>query len=206
MQLKIIDTNDMEQNIYIYFCEETRDGIIIDAGDSFGEICEIVARGNINVKAILLTHGHFDHIICVNELREHFNVPVYAHKDEKELLQSPDLNRACLRGLKTSATPDKFFNDNDIFKFAGTELKVIHTPGHTAGGVCYYDEKNAVLFSGDTLFCETIGRTDLPTSNHGALLKSIADKLFTLPEGVKVFPGHGEGTTIKHEKQNNKRI
>jgi glyoxylase-like metal-dependent hydrolase (beta-lactamase superfamily II) len=93
-----------------------------------------------------------------------------------------------------------------FFSFADVELKIIHTPGHTAGGVCYYDEKNAVIFTGDTLFKETIGRTDMPTGNHAALLAAIREKLFTLPENVTVFPGHEENTTIFHEKVYNTRM
>jgi glyoxylase-like metal-dependent hydrolase (beta-lactamase superfamily II) len=206
LQILVINDNPYGENIYLYYDENSREGVIIDPGDSFETIKKAIAEKNILVKAILLTHGHYDHTFCVNEIREFTNAPVYAHESEAELLKNSEYNRSAARGLEVSVVPDKFFSDGDVFSFADVELKIIHTPGHTAGGVCYYDEKNAVIFTGDTLFKETIGRTDMPTGNHAALLAAIREKLFTLPENVTVFPGHEENTTIFHEKVYNTRM
>ncbi|MCL1845805.1 MAG: MBL fold metallo-hydrolase [Defluviitaleaceae bacterium] len=204
MKLKIINDNPYGQNVFI--CYDGTDAVVIDPGDNLSAIKDFIADKNLRVKAILLTHGHYDHTICVNELREFTSAPVYAHADEAKLLQSADWNRSDYRGLNVSVTPDKFFEDGDIFEISdNARLKVIHTPGHTAGGVCYYNEDGGVIFTGDTLFRETIGRTDMPTGDHATLIKSVREKLFSLPGGVIAWPGHEESTTIEHEKQNNTR-
>ena len=207
MELLIIDDNPFGENIYIYYDKESGEGIIIDPGDSFDLIRNAIEENNIKVVAILLTHGHFDHVFRANEVRELTNAPIYSHESEVPLLQDTEFNRAGRRGLEVTVSPDKYLADGDIFSFAnGTELKVIHTPGHTAGGICFYDEKNAMIFTGDTLFRETVGRTDLPTGCTHTLLSSIREKLFTLPDNVTVFPGHDRKTTIEHEKKHNRIV
>jgi len=207
MELAIINDNPYGQNVYIYFCAETGEGVVIDPGECLGTIKKTIEEKKIKVSAILLTHGHFDHTIRTNELREFTNAPVYVHEEEKELLKNPEYNRSGYRGLDVSVIPDKFFKDGDVYTFSnGEELKVIHTPGHTAGGVCYYDEKAGIIFTGDTLFKETIGRTDMPTGDHATLLRSIKEKLFTLPENVTVYPGHEESSSICHEMKYNRAM
>ncbi|MCL1877468.1 MAG: MBL fold metallo-hydrolase [Defluviitaleaceae bacterium] len=204
MELKIIDDNRYGQNVYV--CFDGEDAVVIDPGDNFSAIKNFIAEKNLRLKAILLTHGHYDHTICVNELRDFTAAPVYAHADEAKLLQSATWNRSEHRALDVSVVADKFFGDGDVFIISkNARLKIIHTPGHTAGGVCYYDEEGGVIFTGDTLFRETIGRTDMPTGDHATLLKSVREKLFSLPSDVIVYPGHEESTTIGHEKQNNMR-
>ena len=204
MELIIINDNPYGQNIYIYFDKNTKEGVIVDASDSYETVRKTIEENQINVKAILLTHGHFDHILCVDKIRELTKAPVYAHESETVILENAEFNRGVLRGLDITVKPDKFFVDGDVFTFAdGIELKVIHTPGHTAGGVCYYDEKNAVVFTGDTLFRGTIGRTDMPTGDTDTLIKNVREKLFTLPDGVIVYPGHEASSTIAYEKEHN---
>ncbi|MCL2048832.1 MAG: MBL fold metallo-hydrolase [Defluviitaleaceae bacterium] len=204
MELITINDNPYDENIYIYYDKESQEGVVIDPGDSFDIICDTIGKNNIKVAAILLTHGHYDHTLCVNELRELTGAPVYAHKDEKHLLQNTEYNRSGLRGLMVSVVPDRFFSDGDVFSFAnGAELKIIHTPGHTAGGICFYDEKNAMLFTGDTLFRGTVGRTDMPTGCTQTLFESIRGRLFMLPENVLVLAGHGDTSTIGYEKKYN---
>ncbi|MCL2578098.1 MAG: MBL fold metallo-hydrolase [Defluviitaleaceae bacterium] len=207
MELVIVNDNPYGQNVYFYFDKETGEGVVIDPGDCFDAIKKTIEENKIKVSGILLTHGHFDHTFRANEVRELTNAPIYAHKEEIGVLQNPEYNRSGYRGLDVSVIPDKLFSDGDVFTFSnGEELKVIHTPGHTAGGVCYYDEKAGIIFTGDTLFKETIGRTDMPTGNHAALLKNIKEKLFTLPENVRVYPGHEESSSIQHEMKYNRAM
>jgi len=204
MKIKVFSDNSIDQNTYLYYDEKSGEGALIDAGCSPADIKAVVSfvsKNNILVKGILLTHGHYDHIIAVHELKKLTSAVVYGHEAEKQIFESPGLNLSAKHGIMNlGVTPDKFFSEGDIFKFGDTEIKVIHTPGHTPGGVCYYDKENGQLFSGDTLFKEAIGRTDFPFGNRGSLIKNITEKLFTLPDDTMVYPGHDESTTIGHEK------
>jgi len=203
MKLLTIDNNAMGQNIYLYFDEATKEGIVIDAGDSFETIREAISENGVKVKGILLTHGHYDHIACANELRELTGADIYSHELEKKMLENPEHNLSIRFARRLEVTPDKLFADGDVFSFADMQLRVIHTPGHTPGGVCFYDDQNAVLFTGDTLFRESIGRSDLPSSNHGDLITGVKEKLFALPDSVEAYPGHGESTSVGYEKKHN---
>ena len=206
MIVKTFDNNDMGQNIYLYYDHKSREGVLIDSGCSESDknaIAAFIAKNNITVKGILLTHGHYDHIIAVDEMRLLTSTVVCSHEKEKEILENPNLNLSVNMGMNLSVTPENFFADGDVFQVGDTTLKVLHTPGHTPGGVCYFDEKNGILFSGDTLFEESIGRSDFPSGDHQTLLESIMEKLITLPDNTKVYPGHGPSTTICYEKHNN---
>ncbi|MCL1863029.1 MAG: MBL fold metallo-hydrolase [Defluviitaleaceae bacterium] len=206
MELITINDNPYGQNVYIYYDNVSKEGVLIDASDSYDTIRRTLEVNGINIKAILLTHGHFDHVFCVDKLRKLTGAPVYAHGAEAELLANSEYNRAVLRGLDISVVADKYLADGEVFTFASVELQVIHTPGHTAGGVCYYDSERAVIFTGDTLFRGTIGRTDMPTGDTDTLITSIREKLFILPDDVTVYPGHENSTTISHEKKYNNRL
>jgi len=203
MKLITINSNPMGQNIYLYFDEATKEGVVIDPGHNLPEILAAINENNINIKGILLTHGHYDHISAVNELKEKTNADVYCHCDEKPMLENPAINLSVHVKREVKVTPDMLFDDGDDFEVGKLSLTIIHTPGHTPGGVCYYDEDNEVIFTGDTLFRESIGRTDLPGSDHKALNESIKNKLLCLPANVTVYPGHGRSSGIGHEiKQN----
>jgi len=206
MELLIINDNPYGQNIYIYYDKASGEGVVIDPGDSYDLIQAAIKEHNIKITAILLTHGHYDHTYRANEVRDLTGASIYAHEEETQLLQNTELNRSGMRGLTVSVVPDKFFSDGDVFTLADIELKVIHTPGHTLGGICFYDEKNAKIFTGDTLFKETVGRTDLPSGCTETLLAGIREKLFTLPDDVTVFPGHEKHSTIGHEKKYNRIV
>ena len=206
MNIKTFARNSMGQNIYLYYDKPGGEGVLIDAGCSEADRADITAflsDKNIAVKAILLTHGHFDHIIAADEMKALAGAEIYCHKLEEPMLGDPGLNLATMIKTKLQVAPDKLLQDGDVFPVAGARLEVLHTPGHTPGGVCYYDRANGNLFAGDTLFRESVGRTDLPGGNSKTLKKSIADKLLTLPGNTNVYPGHGQSTTIAHEKQNN---
>lgn len=153
--------------------------------------------------AILLTHGHFDHIMAVEGLRKEYQIPMYASKDEVEVLANPQLNVSTMMGAYVSMKADELFADGDVLELAGMKLKVISTPGHTIGSVCFYIEEEKMLISGDTLFEASVGRTDFPTGSSRQLIHSIKTRLFILPEDVNVFPGHGEVTSIAYEKTHN---
>ena len=155
------------------------------------------------MQAILLTHGHFDHIWGANEVRSLAGVKMYAYEQEKELLNSEKLNVSKGAGRPYTVEADVYLKDGETLTVADMTCKCIATPGHTAGSCCYYFEDAGILVSGDTLFQESVGRTDLPTGNMRTLMNSVKQKLFVLPEETKVYPGHGESTTIGYEKKYN---
>jgi glyoxylase-like metal-dependent hydrolase (beta-lactamase superfamily II) len=195
----------LSTNCYVLVDEFTKKAVIIDPGSSEDQILEEVKNNGWEVVAILLTHGHFDHIGAVEQIKKQLNIPVYAHEAEKPILETPEgnLSRSFSRTNVTTIA-DYYFADDFEFTFGkDITLKVIHTPGHTPGGVCYYYEKENILISGDTLFYVSIGRTDFPYGSYTSLLDSINNKLFILPEQTRVFPGHGDSTTIGFEKKNN---
>ena len=206
---------NMDQNVYIYFDENTKEGVVIDPGNDAEAIEKIIDDNNVDVKAILLTHGHSDHTGAANAVKKRYNIPICAHKWEVPVLDDEAISFSSMFGGEGKITVDKEFNDSDEFKFNNCTLKVIHTPGHTQGGVCYYDAEHKVLFSGDTLFYGSVGRTDFPnppmkdgigfpsSENTQRLLSAIKEKLYVLPDDVQVFPGHGGASRIGFEKQFN---
>jgi len=206
MTVKTFNNNDMGQNVYLYYNENGGEGVLVDAGCNDADAKEIAAfvdEKGITIKAILLTHGHYDHIMGVYRVKRFTAVDVYCNESEREALENAEINRSALHGINIEVTPDKLLTDGDEIRFGNTTLKVIHTPGHTPGCVCYYDAENGVLFSGDTLFKETIGRTDFPTGNHDQLIQNLKEKLLILPDETQVYPGHGGSTAIGHEKKYN---
>ena len=186
--------------------DETGEGVIIDPGfynDSeaqalFGKIAEKQVRPVM----VLLTHGHFDHIFGVKECADKYGIPVYMNQEDNYVLQH---NFSQVFGLKE---PDTSFStlplvDGQIIKFGNTEFQVITTPGHTPGGVCFYDKADKVVFTGDTLFAGSIGRTDHPGGDYDKLIVSLMVRLMGIPGGVTVFPGHGHNTMISDERTHN---
>ena len=206
MKIETFSKNSMGQNIYLCWCGNSKEGVLIDAGCNEADekaIMQTINNEGITLKAILLTHGHYDHITAVKKMKSLTNAPVYSHISEKQVLENPDLNLSCRILTKISVTPDELFNDGDAFEFGDCTLKVLHTPGHTPGGVCYYDADGGNLFAGDTLFASSIGRTDFPMGDHAKLVRNITAKLLTLPDDTMVYPGHGGTTTIWREKASN---
>jgi glyoxylase-like metal-dependent hydrolase (beta-lactamase superfamily II) len=191
-------------NLYVYYDQNTKDAVIIDPSGKLAEVYKFISGQKLNVKAVLLTHGHFDHMSAAPETSERFGVPILAHKDETELLKSGDKNYSRMYFENAiEITPDALFNDGDELKFGSVVLKVLHSPGHTKGSVCFYDEKEGVVFTGDTLFYEGIGRVDLDLAAPELIIPSIKNKLMTLPPETVVYPGHGASSTIEHEKNRN---
>lgn len=193
-------------NCYFAINEDTKETLIIDPADKADVIAQKINEEALKPVAILLTHGHFDHILAAAEIAEGFQIPIYASKEEKELLETPSLNLCAMIRKNISLSPTNLLKDNDIIKLAGMEINIIHTPGHTSGGVCYLFRESKTLFTGDTLFEGTVGRADLPTSDFNTLLDSVNRKLMNLPDNITVFPGHGESTTIGQERNTNPYI
>ncbi|MDE7299829.1 MAG: MBL fold metallo-hydrolase [Lachnospiraceae bacterium] len=190
-------------NCYVVSDEETGDAVVIDPGGGAAKISACLKAEQRKVRAILLTHGHFDHIMAAEALRREFSAKVYCSEGDAELVQDPVMNVGRMFGMECTIAADGTFRDGETLQFGSLSCLVIATPGHTAGGVCFYFESEGVLFSGDTLFFESVGRTDVPTANERTLLSSIRDRLLVLPEETKVCPGHGAATTIGYEAENN---
>ena len=191
-------------NCYFAVNEDTKEALIIDPGDSAGALIDKIRERGLTPKAVLLTHGHFDHASAAEPVAKEFLVPIYAEEHEKETLESPAINLCGMMGQRGVVFyADKYVKDGDLLELAGFSIKVLHTPGHTKGGCCYYIEKEQALFAGDTLFCQSVGRTDFPGGSASVLLHSIEEKLMPLPGQTKVYPGHNETTTIGWERQYN---
>ena len=191
-------------NCYIVQNEEKKECFLVDPGACPPEMISHIKRAGLTVKAVLLTHGHFDHIMGLDGVLKEFQVSVYVCKEERELMENAQLNSSLLMlGQAYSFSGAEYIADGDVLFPAGIRVHVIFTPGHTAGGCCYYLPEEHVLFSGDTLFHASIGRTDLPTGRTGQLVRSVRERLFVLPDDTKVYPGHMDETTIEYEKKYN---
>ena len=205
MKIETFVTGPISVNTYVIYDEKTNNGIVLDVGGSAEEIAEFIRDNKINISAIYATHGHFDHVIGAKDLQDILNVPFYmSEKDSIFVENLPD--QLILYGMEPVLPPkiNGYIDENTEFYIGNEKVKIIETPGHTIGGICLFIGDK--LFSGDTLFYECIGRTDLPTGDYLSLKKSIREKLFMLPDEVQVYPGHGVLTTIAHEKENNYQI
>lgn len=199
MKIKHFVVGMISTNCYMVIHEETNEAIVIDPAYHPKKMLDYAKENDIEVKAILLTHGHFDHIMGIDAFLEEYNIPVYVHEGDKETMNDPRLNLSGNYKFSNSI----YLKDGDILSLIGMDFKVIHTPGHTPGCVCYYLEEEKVLFSGDTLFEMSVGRTDFPNSSTKDLINSVREKLFVLPDDVLVYPGHMGETSIGYEKLHN---
>ena len=190
-------------NTWFLMNEENKELLIIDPADEAERIKRKISQMGGIPKAVLLTHGHFDHMMAADNLRETYNIPVYAYESEKALLENPGANLSGAWASPHILCADQWVKDGEKLDLAGMHLQVFHTPGHTAGSCCYYLQEEAVLFSGDTLFAGSVGRTDFPTSSTRDMRESLHRLLAELPEETRVCPGHNEETTIGYEKRYN---
>ena len=186
-------------NTYYVYDDETKRGLIVDPADSPDTIIAKADSLSMIPEAILITHGHFDHVLAMNKVREHYGIKVYAGLTEKQVLHDMAMNLTSSFGMGQIFDADIYLKEGEEFETAGYHIKAIEVPGHTIGGMCYYFDKQGVLFSGDTLFCESVGRSDFPGGSASALCRGIKDKLFILAEHTKVYPGHMDETTIGNE-------
>jgi glyoxylase-like metal-dependent hydrolase (beta-lactamase superfamily II) len=206
MKIDRLVLGEFETNSYIARSSDTAaDCLIIDTGLDVQPLLKFLERGKLTPKAVILTHGHIDHIAGVEALREKFPaIAVYIHKLDAEMLGDADVNLSIMAGSSfTAGKADHLIDEGDTIDKASIQLRVIHTPGHTPGGICFYSEKEGVIFVGDTLFAGSVGRTDFPNGNMEKLIEGIKHKLLTLPENTIVYPGHGPETTIGREKADN---
>lgn len=202
MELSVLPCGPIEANCYILADELTHNCVLIDPGEA-APVLDLVKAKGYTLKSILLTHGHFDHCMGVADILQQQKCDVMIHGDDEELINgSSGYISAMQYGLKPFAA-SRLLKDGDEIELDSIHLKVISTPGHTKGGVCYLDEKDKVIFTGDTLFCESIGRTDLHGGSMNALASSVLDTLFSLSEEYTAYPGHGQETSIAHEKKYN---
>lgn len=205
MKVKLMVLGQIQTNTYIVSDEESGDTIIIDPAAEEKKIIELIDAKGLHLKGILITHGHFDHIGAANGLREYYNVPVIAHKEEALMMSDGQRNRS-IHFLRRNivANADQYVTDNEEISFSNSlKFKCFLVPGHSSHSMCYYNEKHGLLFTGDTLMAGTIGRTDLFNGPSYTLVNNIINKLLILPEDTIVYPGHGPESNIGVEKSTN---
>lgn len=202
--LKTLIVGPLEVNCYILWDSNSREAFVIDPGGDAKDIKEALAQDKIKAKYIINTHGHFDHVGGNAELKSESGAPLAIHASDAVLLEDAH-EHAVMFGVKTpkQPAPDILLEDGAVLEAGAIKLRVIHTPGHTRGGICLYDEAHGLLFTGDTLFAGSIGRTDFPGGSYEEIMRSIKTRILTLGDGVKVYPGHGPGSTIGEEKLEN---
>lgn len=199
MKFHRFSLGELVTNAYILFNEEDGKAVLFDAPAEPEKILNYLEKYNLSLEYIFLTHAHFDHILALEQLKKKTGAKVVLHELEEKYLNDSSLNLSNVELPHLSA--DNLVADGDVIDFCGTNIKVIHTPGHTIGGVCYlFDE---TLISGDTLFFKSIGRFDFPLGSFEEEIRSIKDKLMVLPDTTKVYPGHGFSTTIGRERKEN---
>ncbi len=204
MDFSIIVTGVLEENCYIVY-DKQGNCVIVDPGDDSETIADFIAENDLEPKAILLTHGHFDHTGAVVALKERYEpLPVYIHYDDRKMLKEEEQQGIFDFGTDDEFEADAYFEDGAKLNFGELTFTVLHTPGHTKGSCCFICED--AMFAGDTLFRRSIGRVDLPGGSLSAMTKTLRDKIALLPKDLTVYPGHGEITTIEEELAENPYI
>lgn len=202
MFIKKLEVGFIQANCFIIADEKTKDCAIIDPGGNARDILRVLEKNEFNCKYIINTHGHIDHTFDNKKIKEATKAPLLIHKLDKDMLCSPSKNFSSFIGFIFKSPPaDKLLEDGDKIKLGKFEITVLHTPGHTPGGICLKVEN--VVFTGDTLFAGSVGRTDLPGGSWEQLLKSIEDKLLVLPDDTIIHTGHGPSSTIGDERRTN---
>ncbi|HBD64583.1 MAG TPA: MBL fold metallo-hydrolase [Clostridiales bacterium] len=202
MRFEAMTVGSYLSNCYIVGSDETKEAAIIDPGAQFEKIDNKLKELGLTPKIIILTHAHGDHIGAVKNFIEMYSTKVYIHEDDTEMLKDPEKNFSKgITGKSISITPDVELKDGDVIELGGLKLEIIHTPGHTRGGICIKVEN--IIMTGDTLFNRSIGRTDFPGGSFDDIITSIREKIFKYDDETIVYPGHNSPSTIKSEKMGN---
>lgn len=203
MKVEKFVTGIISTNCYLVINEDTKQAVVIDPAACPSYLMSHIKSEGLKIEAILLTHGHFDHIMGIDGFLSEFDVPVYVHEEDADVMEDPVLNQSSTYTSGYTFGKARYLRDRQTLELAGYTFQVIHTPGHTKGGCCYYVASEGVLFSGDTLFQNSVGRTDFVNSSTSDLVHSVREKLFLLPDDTMVYPGHMGETKIGHEKKYN---
>ena len=202
MKIKTLLLGNMQTNGYVV-SDENHHCLIIDPGANGKKVVHYLTENELVPEAVLLTHGHFDHIMGIDSILENWNIPVYVEEEDLPIMTDPELNLSSSYTNGYSFDGAKPLKDGQKLELAGETIEVIHTPGHTMGGCCYYLPVEHAVFSGDTLFQRSVGRTDFPNSSQDAIVRSVRERLFALPDDTIVYPGHMGETKIEYEKLHN---
>ncbi|MCP4359015.1 MAG: MBL fold metallo-hydrolase [Chloroflexi bacterium] len=201
MEILQLPLGPLQTNCYILICQETMQATVIDPAWDGRNIAATLTEKGVDLTHILITHSHFDHVGGLAQLKEEVPVPIYMHSEDVPMLQQSPMSAAFFgMTIPTPPPPDNLINEGDVIEVGRLKLDVLFTPGHAPGHVSYYLADHNVIFSGDVLFQQSIGRTDLPGCDHALLMESIREKLLTLPDETHVLSGHGPATTIGQEK------
>ena len=204
MDLKIYNIGLLGLNTYLLTDKESKESILIDLGGEYNQIIDDIKALGTNLKYILNTHGHFDHVLCEKEFQNEYpEIPIYINKEDQVHLNNlkDEIKWCGLTRDIEAPTPTKYIDENSELFIGKNKIKIFHTPGHSKGSLCFYIDGK--LFAGDTLFQRSIGRTDLYDGDYDSLIESVKTKLFNLPDDTIVYPGHGPKTTIGEEKKYN---
>ncbi len=204
MILEMLTVGPFQENCYVIGDEQTGTGAILDPGDEAMRIALAVEQTNLEIGQILITHAHIDHVGAVAALVDEYSCPVLMHAEAEPMLEQLP-TQAMMMGLRFGKVPsvDHYLEDGQVLEVGGLKLEARYTPGHAPGHLAFYAESEAVVFAGDALFAGSVGRTDLFGGNMEVLMRSINERLMTLPDETQVFPGHGPQTTIADERRHN---
>lgn len=203
--VKQIPVGPLMVNCYLFGCTTTHEAVIIDPGDEPEKIQAAVTESGAQIIGVVLTHGHYDHLGALHEIRSIYDCPVMVHEAEADTVTSPQANLSLFMGDGIHSSPaERLLHDGDIIGIGDIELAVVHTPGHSVGGICLLYDK--ILFGGDLLFLTSIGRHDLPGGSYQQLEDSILNKVYRQPDDTIVYPGHGDKTTVGFEKRYNQFV
>ena len=203
MRIKKFVIGMIGTNCYVVSNENTKECFIVDPAVCDKNVISYIETEGLSLKAILLTHGHFDHILAAEAIRDRYQIPIYACQKEEKTLQDPKINLTAYHMDSYTLKADVYLTDLQVARLAGFSVQMIETPGHTVGSCCYYLKDEGVLFSGDTVFCGSVGRTDFPEGSTAAIVESLHRLLDALPDDTEVYPGHDASTTIGYEKRYN---